>query len=303
MSRYGLPPVVAALAAAALLAAGCSNGGPARDTGPARVGVVLTTTGSGAAIGVSQRTSIRLAGARGLRLSVRDDGGVVSRGAAAVADLVDDGVDVIIGPTLSNVAREAYTGADIGEVPMIGIAQTVPALTAFRPYLWRVSMPADLVIPPAVHEAVRQTKARSAFVLASRDDVLNRAEAEVFADSFDDVGVTVVGTAAYVTGQTDFTAIVAAVQAARPDLLGVAALPVDAVRALRELRAAGVRAPVVGGNSFNSSAVVEAAGPAAEELYVGSAWSIDSVDPVSRRFVADWRRRFASDPDQFAAQA
>jgi branched-chain amino acid transport system substrate-binding protein len=186
---------------------------------------------------------------------------------------------------------------------MLGISQTVPGLTAFRPFLWRVSMAADRVVPPAVRAAVRSVGATTAFVVSSRDELLNRAEAEVFAATFKDLGVTVLGRASYVSGQVDLGPVLAAAVAARPDVLAISALPEDALNLLGQARAAGLTMPIVGGNGFNSSAVLERAGPAAEGLFVGSAWSIDSPDPENQRFVAAYRLRTGHDPDQFVAQA
>jgi branched-chain amino acid transport system substrate-binding protein len=61
--------------------------------------------------------------------------------------------------------------------------------------------------------------------------------------------------------------------------------------------------PIVGGNGFNSPNVLKNAREAAEGLIVGASWFIDSTVPRSRSFVANYRKKYSADPDQFAAQA
>ena len=60
---------------------------------------------------------------------------------------------------------------------------------------------------------------------------------------------------------------------------------------------------MIGGNGLNSPKVGEIAGDAADGTLVGSPWFIGKADPVNQAFVAAYRAKYGSDPDQFAAQA
>jgi branched-chain amino acid transport system substrate-binding protein len=300
---------VLVLAAAALLPACSSDDTDAADR-ELRFGTVLARSGDSAALGKSQHEAIALAveqfdGKDGLELSVRalDEETSVIAGERAVTKLVDDGVDLIIGPTHSHVARIAYADADVEEIPMLGVSLTVPGLTAFRPYLWRTSLAGDRVVPPAVRAAVEKHRPSTAYIVYGSDDVLTAAEAELFGDTLTQEGVSVLGRATFVKNQRSFATQIAAAKTAGADLLCVAALTNDAVQFLQQARAAGLTAPVVGGNGFNSNTVPERAGTAAEGLIVGSAWSVTSVEPASTTFVDDFSRKYGRPPDQFAAQA
>jgi branched-chain amino acid transport system substrate-binding protein len=59
----------------------------------------------------------------------------------------------------------------------------------------------------------------------------------------------------------------------------------------------------IGGNGSNSPKLGEIAGAAADGLIVGSPWFIGKPDAVNQKFVADFRKKYNRDPDQFAAQA
>jgi branched-chain amino acid transport system substrate-binding protein len=63
------------------------------------------------------------------------------------------------------------------------------------------------------------------------------------------------------------------------------------------------RVPFIGGNSFNTPGLIQDAGAAAEGAISGSAWIATQDTPGNRAFVAAYRARFGSAPDQFAAQS
>jgi branched-chain amino acid transport system substrate-binding protein len=295
--------VAAGLLVAALLA-GCSSEPAAARRNAVTVGAVLALSGDDAALGLSQQRGLELAlnRLRGpkVHLAYRDEAGSATAGTTAVRRFVREGVDVVIGPTHSNVARAAYGEADVEEVPMLGISMTVPGLTAFRPFLWRTSLAGDRVTPPAVRDAVRRLSPRSAVIVGTGNDLLTRAEAELFRDTLAETGVSLLAELTYPKGQRDVSLLVDEIRRQGPDLVAIAALTGDGGRLLHGLRAAGVQAAVVGGNGFNSAAIL---GPEAEGLTVGSAWSIDDPSPMSRAFVADYRSTYRTPPDQFAAQA
>src|SRR6185295_13030503 len=87
------------------------------------------------------------------------------------------------------------------------------------------------------------------------------------------------------------------------DLLVISALAGEAVPVLQQAREIGFSGPIVGGNGLNSPNVVKVAAEAAEGLMVGAAWFRDSAAPASKAFVAAYKAKYNSVPDQFAAQA
>ena len=60
----------------------------------------------------------------------------------------------------------------------------------------------------------------------------------------------------------------------------------------------------VGGNGYNTPAVITGAGAAANGLIVSASWNPAKTDPASRAFVRAYTRKYPGDqPDAFAAQA
>ena len=58
----------------------------------------------------------------------------------------------------------------------------------------------------------------------------------------------------------------------------------------------------MGGNGLNSPEMVKAGGPGAVGVAVGAAWFIES-SPLNKSFVARYKAKYNSLPDQFAAQS
>lgn len=60
---------------------------------------------------------------------------------------------------------------------------------------------------------------------------------------------------------------------------------------------------MIGGNGFNSPAIIEQAGEDAEGVVVGAAWNTAADDPLNEEFKAAYEERTGRQPDQFAAQS
>jgi branched-chain amino acid transport system substrate-binding protein len=82
----------------------------------------------------------------------------------------------------------------------------------------------------------------------------------------------------------------------------VSALAENAAGIVTQARQLGWNVAVMGGNGFNSPAFIKNAGPAAEGVYVGTAWNKVSQDPANQAFLKVMAAR-GIDPDQFCAQA
>ena len=54
---------------------------------------------------------------------------------------------------------------------------------------------------------------------------------------------------------------------------------------------------------MNSPRVFELAKDSSDNLWVGSPWSVESLTPENKRFIASYRKAYQAMPDQFAAQA
>ena len=61
--------------------------------------------------------------------------------------------------------------------------------------------------------------------------------------------------------------------------------------------------PIIGGNGFNSPALLKNAGEAADGVMMGASWNATSSLPLNKKFVETFTAKYGNAPDQFAAQA
>ena len=304
------PSGLAILAFATLVAVG-----PARATdSTVKIGACLSLTGPAALYGTQQKAGILAAidevnrggGLPGVKLEavIEDDGSTKEQGIAVYQRLIGrDRVSAIIGPTLSNTATAVDPLAQAARVPVVAISNTAPrGITDIGNYIFRVSLTEGQVIPAALKRAQARLHFGTAGVLYGNDDAFTQAGFGVMKGALEAMGVRIVGTQTFAKPDRDYNAQLTALIALKPDILVVSALVENAAGIVTQARQLGWQGPILGGNGFNSAALVRNAGPAAEGVLVGTSWNRASPDPANQAFLKLMAAR-GVEPDQFCAQA
>jgi branched-chain amino acid transport system substrate-binding protein len=120
--------------------------------------------------------------------------------------------------------------------------------------------------------------------------------------ALDEQGIKILGTQTFAKPDRDYNAQLTALKNLKPDILMVSALADNAAGIVVQARQLGWSGPIMGGNGFNSPALIKNGGAAAEGVLVGTAWNKASPEPVNQAFIQAMKAR-GVDPDQFAAQA
>jgi branched-chain amino acid transport system substrate-binding protein len=309
MSRTSRRSLLVA-AALALAAAGPA----ARGAETVKIGGALSLTGPAAVYGSSQRTCIQAAveevnkggTLKGVTLQaiLEDDASTKEQGIALFQRFINrDRVSVILGPTLSNTATAADPLAQGAKVPVVAISNTAPkGITDIGDFIWRVSLTEAQVIPGALKRLQGKLGFKRAGMLYGNDDAFTQAGYNVMRAALEAQGIAIVGTQTFAKPDRDYNAQLTALKELSPDVLMVSALAENAAGIVAQARQLGWNVPIMGGNGFNSPAFIKNAGPAAEGVYVGTAWNKVSADPANQAFIAAMKAR-GVDPDQFCAQA
>ncbi|CAN5849634.1 ABC transporter substrate-binding protein [soil metagenome] len=278
---------------------------------PVKVGVVFSQTGPAAVYGESQLAGVELAteernaeGGVTYELVVEDDASDPAQGIPAFEKLINqDEVSVIIGPTLSNTAFSTDPVAQDAGVPVLGVSNTAEGITEIGDYIWRNSLTEQQVIPQTIEAAVGAFDLQNVATLYGDDDSFTVSGHETFVAALEEQGVDVAETQTFAKGNTDFAPQLTAARNAEPDALVVSALAEEAALIIQQAAELGIDVPIIGGNGFNSPAIIEQAGEAAEGVVVGAAWNSASDDPATADFIAAYQEAAGGAPDQFAAQA
>ncbi|HEU4807778.1 MAG TPA: ABC transporter substrate-binding protein, partial [Homoserinimonas sp.] len=216
---------------------------------------------------------------------------------------INDGASIIVGPTLSNTAKQTDPIAQDAQTPVLGVSNTAAGITEIGDYIFRDSLTEDAVIPQTVSAATQSLGLEKVVVMYSNDDAFTESGYQAFAAALDEEGVEVLETITFSKSDTDFRALLDKVKNSDADAIVVSALIDAAVPLVTQARDIGIDLPIIGGNGFNSPALISGAGDAAEGVIVGAAWNSASDNDQNVKFIEDYTAAFDTAPDQFSAQA
>lgn len=274
------------------------------------IGAAFSLTGAAAQYGSSQKNALEMAvddlnevGGVTYSLTVEDDATDPQQAIQVFDGFISNDASIIVGPTLSNTAKQTNPVAQEAGVPVLGVSNTAAGITEIGDYIFRDSLTEDAVIPQTVAAAVEKFDLEKVVVMYSNDDAFTESGYQAFAAALEEEGVEVIETLTFSKTDTDFRALLDKAKQSSPDALVVSALIEAAVPLVTQAREIGIDAPIIGGNGFNSPALIKGAGEAAEGVIVGAAWNSASENEQNVAFIEAYTERFDAAPDQFAAQA
>lgn len=307
---------VVGLTALALVLSGQVTGATHAAGSKVSVGLVADITGTASAYGVSIRNGAQLAASL-----INKKGGIsghpldlkVGDAASSNTQVVNlyqqyingDHVLGLIGPTLSSEAQIADPIAQQAGVPVVATSNTAPGITAMGNYIFRMSLGEADVIPITIKIARKHLHFTRVAIIYGNDNAFTIGDGTVFKAVAQADGLNVVDTETFTTGEKDFSTQLTKIRDAHPDAILVGALIKEAILIVTQGRRLGIPTSVhfIGGNGFNSPDLMKEAGSAAEGAIEGTAWFPGSKTALNKLFVSQYRKRYKSDPDQFAAQA
>ncbi|MBZ0291027.1 MAG: ABC transporter substrate-binding protein [Anaerolineae bacterium] len=241
-----------------------------------------------------------------LEFSFEDSAGNRDQAIAAMTKLVEeDGVVAVLGPTLSSEAFAADPIAEENGTVVMGVSNTANGITDMGEYVFRDSLGEAAVIPGTISQAKAILGLEKVGVFYGNDDDFTVSGYDVFVQALQDNEIEILGEETFAKGDVDFNAQLTNLINQEPDALVVSALAAEATQIIIQARALGYDGPIIGGNGFNSPAVLRDTGADSEGLIVGGAWNYGNPDPTdsSVQFVEQYEAAYDASPDQFAAQA
>ncbi len=239
-----------------------------------------------------------------LEIIFEDSAGDAQQAISAMTKLVEeDGVLAVIGPTLSSEAFAADPVAQENQTPVMGVSNTASGITDMGDFVFRNSLPESSVIPGTIQQSVEILGLERVGVLYGDDDDFTLSGYDVFVEALEDNGVEILSEETFARGDADFSAQLTNLIGQEPDALVVSALAAEAVQIINQAREQGYDGPIIGGNGFNSPAILQETGDNSENVIVGAAWNIASASPLSAALTEAFEEAYEASPDQFVAQA
>lgn len=127
-----------------------------------------------------------------------------------------------------------------------------------------------------------------------------------FKSRFTDLGGNIVLEDSYDDKATDFSAQIAKVKALpqQPDFYYIAAMPYNVGPVVKQFRDAGLTAPIVGGDGYDTPDILSVAGPAANGVWFSTHALMDKSGGTDgiKKFIAAYNKEYGHDPENaFAA--
>ncbi len=229
------------------------------ETDPIRIGVSVPLSGEAASYGESARAGALLA-----QKEINDAGGVNGRmielifeddrcntsGVSAMQKLVNvDKPHAVIGPVCSPVASAAIPIAREAGMPTIMIGASAPGLAGGNDSIFS-NYPSDSFQGKFTAEYAYNTLgARKVAVLYVNND-WGVGVRGVFVPRFTALGGQVVFDEGVPQATTDMRSQVAKIKAVAPDVVYIPFYPANAVIAVKQLKDAGVKAKIIGGDAL-----------------------------------------------------
>ena len=307
-----LKNVTARLALCALSVVSLAGMQPVLAQDTVTIGSFVSTSGSGAPFGVDQLQGMELAirhinasgGIAGRKLVLKqlDTAYDKTQAQSVVHNFVaDKSVIGLVGPTSSAEAFAADPIAVAAKLPVLAPANGAAGIPQIGPYVHRIGVPEELLLPSAAKTAVKQLKLKKAAILYAQDDPFATTGFKAFQTQLKADMVDVVEVIGYDSKAVDFTAQLQRLKDKNPEALFIAAKSSDGTVLLRQARQNGIMVPVIGNLSFTSPALVAAAGDAVEGLIVAAVWDSSDASEMNQRFIAEYKKSFNRDATPLAA--
>lgn len=305
---------IAAVAAAALLIAGCSP----PSAKEIRIGLITPLTGDVKTFGESVKNAFEMAvdeankagGVAGMKIVpvVVDDRNDPTEASNAANKLIkQDRVRAIVGSVTSKATIPVSDLAQSGKIPTITPSATNPKVTVAdgkrKDFMFRACF-IDPFQGNVMAKFARETLFKEkAAVLYDASNDYSKGVAEYFADAFRIMGGKVVAYESYGKDDVDFSAILTKVKASGPDVVFLPDYYNKVGLIAKQAREKGIRADLIGPDGWDSPDLVKIAGEAVEGGYFSNHYSPDDTRPEVVSWVKKYREKFGQTPDALGTLA
>lgn len=248
---------------------GADDGGANGSKEPLVVGLAIAQTGFLAFIDVPWSYGFQTAvdeinengGIDGhqIEVTIKDTRTDASQTAVVSQELLDEGVDVLVLPSDQDVAIGGGQLAQAAGIPAFSTAASQPTLTeAVGNYMFGLSNTDNANSWASAKWAIDQGFER-AYTIGSPDQAYTQTTPVFFAEAFEAMGGTIVGTGTFSSDQQDFSSEITKIKNVNPppDVIMTSMFEPAWPAFATQLRAAGVDAQIIGVDGLDSPTVAQ----------------------------------------------
>ena len=303
--------LVAAVVLVAMALSGCGSSGKAGgDT--IKIGMIMSLTGDAAAYGTHSLNGTKIAveeinaagGVRGkkIELIIEDDENKPEKAIDVFNKLVDkDKVDIIIGATTSKCSLAVAPLAQQQGILMITPTSTNEEVTKFGDYIFRACFidPYQGIVNAKF--ALSDLGKKKAAIVYDNGNDYSKGLTTQFEATFAENGGQIVAKEAYSLNDQDFSAILANVKNANPDILFIPDYYSKVALIAKQVRDQGMKDVILlGGDGWDE--IINHAKDEIVGSFYSSHYSTESDDAQVQTFIKTYKETYDNlEPNSFAA--
>lgn len=294
-------------------ASGDGSGGGASSEDVIPVGEFAALTGSNASFGTSSHNGtvmafdeINAAGGvlgKKLKLITEDDQSKPGEAAIVVEKLLSrDKVVAVLGEVTSSKTLEAAPICQDASIPLISPAATNPKVTETGDFVFRVCFIDPFQGTVMAKFAMNSLGAKNVAVLTNSREDYSVGLATFFKEYLTKNGGTLVSDQKYSTGDTDFRAQLTSIKSTNPQAIFIPGYYGEVGLIAKQARELGLNVPLLGGDGWDGSTLIEVGGDALKDTYYSNHFSNEDKSPKIVEFVDKYKAKFGGKtPDAMAA--
>lgn len=232
---------------------------------------------------------------------VEDDQSTVEGAVEAYNKLIGADVPVIFGPTTSGQAEAAFPIAQQNGVVAFSSSSNATGLSALGDFLFRAGLTTDILLPSGVRATHAKIGYQRAAIIYDDIDSYSIDSFEKFRDTLTEIGVEILITETFQSGDTDFSAQLARIKDANPEAIFIAAQQPELIGIQVQGRQLEISTEVPYITSLISD--IKNAGEAAEGSISFAGWISSADTPGNGAFVEKYRAAYGSEPNAWTAQS
>jgi branched-chain amino acid transport system substrate-binding protein len=274
-----------------------------RGSGTIRIGAILPLTGDGAQYGNNDREGILLAvnqanavgGINGRKIEVllEDCQTDAKLAISAFNKLRTEGVQVVIDDAISTISLAIVPLLEPNKTVLLSTGASNPSLSGASRFFFRI-WNSDAYEGVVTAEYIKKSKSPARLAIFYINSDYGKGLDLVISKQLTGSQVQIVQTETFDKEARDFRSQVAKIKDASPTLIYSVGYAAQTGPAARQLREAGVEAPIVGTVAMEDPEFIKLAGPAAE----GVVYPFPSPPPgaVVEQFKSAFRKAYGKDP-------
>ena len=213
-----------------------------------------------------------------------------------------DKVVAVEGPLASSMSLSVKRFAGASKTPTVTQIATNPRVTKGSKYITRTCFTDDFQGVVGAKYALKHNLKNAVIVFDMKQDY-SVGLAKEFAKAYKNGGGKILKKLFINSGDKDFNAQVAQIKKLHPDFIYAPIYAPEAGLLVRQLRAAGVKAPLMGGDGIaDVNLMTKLAGKASNGvMYTDHFDPVKAPTPYSKKFIEEYKSKYKEVPNAFAA--